>query len=520
MNLGTTAARGISTTATPMTNRAARATVIAAGIKNTTSSGQATSLLLDMRDAMQTRMNNGTTNRDTLVRLAHTTKTGQEMAFQTLDKKWGNKTRTLETKAALIAEFEQAGWDTTELHEYLDTITTRQDRILESRICTILDNAAKKAEAEGPNITVDTQQITTPWNSNSIDHAPKIGEGGQASAYRLQINNEPVVVKIFDPLKLPPPVKLDPQRISPHIKRDAEVTAAFIKGDASSVVKPSLFIARVTDSNNIQTEHLVKAGKDFKEWSKEQLWDEEANRPRQNPPTIQLTGLVMPLANGKTLNHTVLETNLSFTKTAESALNALNQMANHGFVHGDIKPSNLVVKQDGDLALIDTGSMAKITKRAAGAVIMPADAYFDKASRPYTEDHTHPGHPPDFKKVGMEQDLFSMGVTLLETKIVSIAKNLAPDDAVEFLDAAQSIRDTIVEENAAPDQSSAKTIRDEINDQLNDLRSSYPDAFADGEIDCAVGFIETALNQNAPVLDREQWKGVLAGLKNTIPNAV
>jgi hypothetical protein len=113
-----------------------------------------------------------------------------------------------------------------------------------------------------------------------------------------------------------------------------------------------------------------------------------------------------------------------------------------------------------------------------------------------------------------------MGVTLLETKINSVAQNIDSDAAEKFNNAAQSIRDTIVEENAAPDQSSAKTIRDEINDQLNDLRSSYPDAFADGEIDCAVGFIETALNQNAPVLDREQWKGVLAGLKNTIPNAV
>jgi hypothetical protein len=520
MNIGATNARGISTTAMPMTNRAARGAAIADNIKTNTSSGQATALLLGMRDAMQTRLNNGTNNRDTLVRLVHTTKPGQNMAFETLNKWVGQKTRTLETKAALIAEFETAGWDTTELRAYLDPMTTRDDRILESRIFSILDNAAQKAQADGLNLQIDRTQVTTPWDSDSIIHAPKLGEGGQGSAYQLKINNEPVVVKIFDPTKLPPPVQLDPQRDSPHIKRDTEVTAAFIKGDASSVVKPSLFIARVTDSNNNQTEHLVKGGKDFKEWAKDQLWDKEANRPRQNPPTIRLTGLVMPHAAGKTLDHTVLETNLSFTKTADSALQALNQMANHGFVHGDIKPSNLVVKQDGDLALIDTGSMAKISKRAAGAILLPADAYFDKATRPYTSDHTHPGHPPDFKKVGMEQDLFSMGVTLLETKINSVAQNIDSDAAEKFNNAAQSIRDTIVEENAAPDQSSAKTIRDEINDQLNDLRSSYPDAFADGEIDCAVGFIETALNQNAPVLDREQWKGVLAGLKNTIPNAV
>ena len=128
MTIGTTLAHGVSKTAVSMDNRQARGESIAQNIKNSTSQGQALDLLRGMRDALQTRMNNGSTNRDTLVRLVHTTQTtGDNMAFQTLNKKWGNSTRTLETKAALLAEFETAGWDTTELHTYLDTITTRQD---------------------------------------------------------------------------------------------------------------------------------------------------------------------------------------------------------------------------------------------------------------------------------------------------------------------------------------------------------------------------------------------------------
>ena len=517
MNIGSTQSHGVSKTAVSMNDRQARGTAIADNIKQSTTQGQATDLLRGMRDTMQTRINNGTTNRNTLVRLAHTTKTrGDNMVFQTLDKKLGNSTRTLETKAALIAEFEAAGWDTTELHEYLDTITTRQDRILESRIFTILDNASKKADAEGPNIPIDPAQTTTPWSTDAIDHAPALGAGGQATAYKIKINNEPMVVKMYDSLKLPPPVQLDPQLTTPHIKRDTEVTAAFIIKDTRSVVSPSWFIARVTESNGEEKEILVKGGKDFKEWSKDQLWDKENNRAYQKPPKIQLIGLIMPNAGGKTLDETIIEKNVSFSQTAQSAFNALGQMASHGFVHGDIKPSNLIVKDTGDLALIDTGSMAKTTKHAKDRPFSDSIS-FDKKSRPTTPDHAHPGHSPDFKKVGMEQDLFSMGVTLLETKLGMIATQLDPDDAEEFIGAAQAIRDIIAEANTDPDEDSAMTIRDEIETQLKELENNYPQAFRDGEIRWAQSAINTALAQTEPITNRETWNNTLTGIRDSIP---
>ena len=516
MTIGTTLAQGVSKAAVSMDNRQARGESIAQNIKDSTSQGQAVDLLQGMRDALQTRMNNGSTNRNTLIRLVHTTKTTQDMAFQTLDKKWGNSTRTLETKAALLAEFETAGWDTTELHAYLDTITTRQDRILEERIFTILDNAANKAQAEGPNIRVDNGQTTNPWSTDTTNQAPQIGAGAQGVVYQIKINDNPMVVKIFDQLKLPPPVQLDPQQNTPHIKRDLEVTAAFLKSQASSVIQPKYFLVTVT-ADGASQELLVKGGKDFKEWSKAQLWDSEAGRPRANPPQIQITGLAMPLAEGKTLDAAVGEKPVNFSQTANSALNSLVQLARNGFVHGDIKPANLFVKNDGDLSLIDTGSMAKISKNAdARSLPLPSDA-FDKATRPTTPHFTHPGYPPDFKKVGMEQDLFSMGVTLLETRLLNIAKALRPDDAVEFTDVANQILNTINDENQSPDQSSAATIRNEIRTQLGDLKFSHPEVFSDGELDFAEKALNKALDQTQPVTNRETWNDVLSGIRNSIP---
>lgn len=516
MTIGTTLAHGVSKAAVSMDDRQARGESIAQNIKNVTSQGQAVDLLQGMRDALQTRMNNGSTNRNTLIRLVHTTQTTQDMAFQTLNKKWGNSTRTLETKAALLAEFETAGWDTTELNTYLDTITTRQDRILEGRIFTILENATNKAQAEGPNIRVDNGQTTNPWSTDATDHAPQIGAGAQGVVYQIKINDNPMVVKIFDQLKLPPPVQLDPQQTTPHIKRDLEVTAAFLKSQTSSVIQPKYFLVTVT-ADGASQELLVKGGKDFKEWSKAQLWDSEAGSPRANPPQIQITGLAMPLAEGKTLDAAVTEKPVNFSQTANSALNSLVQLARNGFVHGDIKPANLFVKNDGNLSLIDTGSMAKISKNADARLLpLPSDS-FDKATRPSTPHFTHPGHPPGFKKVGMEQDLFSMGVTLLETKLLNIAKALGPDDAEEFTDVANQILNTINDENQAPDQSSAATIRDKIRTQLDDLKLRYPGAFSDGELDWAEKTVNKALDQTQPVTNRETWNDVLSGIRNSIP---
>jgi hypothetical protein len=508
--IGTTQSHGVSTATHRMDDRNARANAIAQNISNTTSAGEARDLLMEMRDTLRAQ-NNGD---ETLLRLVHTTKTDQQMAFQSLNKKWGNSTRTLETKAALIAEFDKAGWDTSELKAYLDPKTTRADRILANEILTILENASAKAETEGPDLRFDASQTTIPWMEETALHAPKLGSGAYGTVQRLKFNGEPMALKTLAGTNLPPTVSLDPQQTTPHIKRDIEVTAAFLKAQTSSVIQPKYFMVKVTPKNG-EAEHLmVKGGKDFKEWSKAQLWDSETGRPNANAPTIQITGLAMPLAEGQTLISTIQNKPVDFKQTAESAMNSLAQLARNGFVHGDIKPENLFVKNDGTLRLIDTGSMVKITKRAGEQLIALPDAVFDKTKRAHTSHFTHPGHSPDFKTVGMEQDLFSMGVTLLETKLLNIAKTLRPDDAQEFFEAADEILTAIKEENDNPNLGSTDTIRNEIRSKLEKLKSNYPQAFADGELEWAKGVVNTALAQTKPVVDREVWGAVL----NRIPS--
>ena len=514
--LGTTQATGVSKTANAMTDRGARATAIAQNISNNTSVGQARDLLTGMRDTLRAQ-NNGD---ETLLRLVHTTKTDQRMAFQSLNKKWGNSTRTLETKAALIAEFEKAGWDTTDLKAYLDPKTTRADRIRANEILRILENASTKAGTEGPDFRFNANETTNPWPEENTLRAPELGSGAFGSVQKMKFNGEPMAVKTLGAQNFQP-VILDRLR-GPHINRDKEVTAAFLKDDTNSVIQPKYFLVRVKQGDQEQ-QLMIKGGKEFKEWAKSQLWepqtydedlgDYQPARQRANAPEIKITGLVMPLAQGTTLDTAVVNGVVNFSQTATSAMESLKQLARHGFVHGDIKPANLVSTTGGDLKLIDTGSMAKITKEAVNRPLpLPSDS-LDKSTRPTTPHFTHPGHPPDFKKVGMEQDLFSMGVTLLETKLLNITKTLGPDEADDFKYAANQILDTIKKENDAPNAHSADTIRSEIQTQLEDLKSNYSQVFADGELDWAEGVVNTALAQTKPVVDREGWEGVLNNLQ-------
>lgn len=514
--IGTTQATGVSKATHGMDDRAARAGAIAQNISNNTSAGQARDLLTGMRDTLRAQ-NNGD---ETLLRLVHTTKTERMMAFESLNKKWGNSTRTLETKAALIAEFEKAGWDTTELKTYLDPVTTRGDHIYAADILTVLENASAKAETEGPDFRFEAGETTVPWAKENTRHAPDLGKGGFGSVQQMKFNGEPMAVKTLkeDENTLLPSISLDESQITPHIKREREVTAAFIKSDTNSVIKPKYFMVQVTQHSGELEHLLVKGGKDFKEWAKSQLWDGETSRPRANAPTIHVTGLAMPLAEGKTLDSALKENRVNFKQTAESSLNSLIQLSRHGFVHGDIKPSNLILRNDGAIAMIDTGSMAKISEDAVNRRNFPRPSdSFDKFNRPTTKHYAHPGHPPDFKKVGMEQDLFSMGVTLLDTKLKNIAKTLGNENSEEFTNAANQILNTIKEENNAPDAHSAATIKNYIRSKLEDLQANYPEAFADGELDWAESVVGTALDQTSSAIDREEWANVLTDLRDKVP---
>jgi serine/threonine protein kinase len=102
----------------------------------------------------------------------------------------------------------------------------------------------------------------------------------------------------------------------------------------------------------------------------------------------------------------------------KGALDMLTGMASHGFVHGDIKPANMLLdKKRENLQLIDLGGLKKISKHNESPIL----------SLPYTRSYSN---PLSFKlrsekqgsavveflsaRAGHEQDMFGMGISMLE----------------------------------------------------------------------------------------------------------
>ena len=474
LQIAQTNTHGVSTRTSPLDNRQARADAIAANIRNTTESSGAVELLTRMRDGLQGRTG--------LVRLIHTTKTsGPNMAFQSFNKWIGQATRTLETKGALIAYFDQAGWDKTELNKYLGTITRPEDRIQGAEIFRILDAHLKQAPASGgaqpgnallqpvvnnpppqnaqqsraeqntqpiqpnqpaggggqpPRLSIDDLQggnfsIVLPQavedsdgdegltmdealEKSGIDRSneKELGKGGFGKAAEVTRNGERIVLKLpLDPSRIDkfPKVTLDSIGQKPRLARTNEVTAAYLKaGEVPNVCIPTDFLVHTTRGGNSSYE-VVPAGKEFKTWAVKELQGNPA-------PVIRIAGSLMPKAPGLGLEKLMPQTRRDLPalsrgdlrNIAKHSLETLTGFAGHGFVHGDIKPLNMLYESGtGKLTFIDTGGMAKISKDRS---YRSATAFH--AGRGVTPRYSHPNTLS--KKVAHEQDLFSMGMSLLE----------------------------------------------------------------------------------------------------------
>lgn len=483
---------GVSTRTSPLDNRQARADAIAANIRNTTESSGAVELLTRMRDGLQGRTG--------LVRLIHTTKTsGPNMAFQSFNKGLGQATRTLETKGALIAYFDLAGWDKAELNKYLGTITRREDRIQGAEIFRILDGHLKQAAAGGqagnallqpagnnpppqnaqpsragqntqpiqpkqsagggtqpPRLSIADLQagnfsVVPPQAADDSDedegltldealdksgidrsNEKELGKGGFGKAAEVTRNGERIVLKLpLDPSRIEkfPKVTLDSIGQKPRLARTNEVTAAYLKaGEVPNVCIPTDFLVHTTRGGN-STYEVVPAGKDFKTWAVKELQGNPA-------PVIRIAGSLMPKAPGLGLeklmprkpNDPPALSKDDLKNIAKHSLETLTGFAGHGFVHGDIKPLNMLYESGtGKLTFIDTGGMAKISKDPG---YRSATAFH--GGRGFTAGYSHPDTPK--KKVAHEQDLFSMGMSLLELGLRNSGKAATWNQAYGLVD--------------------------------------------------------------------------------------
>ena len=455
-------------------------------------------------------------------------------------KGWGKSAKGEVTGAALRALFVKAGYNTDGLDTYLGQPGQAgyrgNQRVELANLRTIMDNAgipipaanARQAAPQGPPaLQIPNDALVVEQHLDQADFVSAdamIGKGGLGSAYRTTLNGEPAVVKFLDNLN-PRRLELDRNNLALKPGRIPEYTVAYMKDDVHGVVRPTHFLVRETGANGVSRDLIVKGGPDFKGWVRDQLTqvDEEtgSRSVRQNPPQLVIVGMIMPEAVGKTLsslydNGGTLAPGM-FSNLASSGFAVLSDMASHGFVHGDIKPANIISDDNGQVSMIDTGSMAKISKKTAekSPLLRNDSDYFDKGTRPTTPGYTHPGYTASPNRVGMEQDLFGMGVTLLETKLMGITAELISqnrsDDADEFSEAATTILNEIKSAN------DANQLKGEILTQLGELKMLHPGMFADGEIDWTMMCIGKALERREPAIDGKTWQAELAQLRAQIP---
>lgn len=274
------------------------------------------------------------------------------------------------------------------------------------------------------NAGVDRSQMT------------EIGKGGFGKAYEVTRNGEKVVLKVpvaQGDIQKFPLVGLSSLSQKPRLARTNEVTAAYLKShQISNVCIPTDFLVHIT-RNGQSSYEVVPAGQDFKKWALAEL----QNAPR---PVIRIAGSIMPKAPGQGLEKLILSTankpsplsSADLRSIATTSLQTLRQFADHGFVHGDIKPLNMIYDPAGkQLTFIDTGGLAKISKDPA-----LAERTKFRANRGFTRLYSHPSTLAD-AKVGHEQDLFSIGLSLLECGLKSSAKTTDWAQASRLVDDLQ-----------------------------------------------------------------------------------
>jgi serine/threonine-protein kinase len=118
--------------------------------------------------------------------------------------------------------------------------------------------------------------------------------------------------------------------------------------------------------------------------------------------------LVMPLLNGRTVDMRIadgesfsLPHSLWIARQAAEALDALHRA---GYLHGDVKPANLMVSAQGHTTLLDLGFVRELEE--TGSVL----------DRPVvgTISYLAPEHLTSTTRADERSDLYSLGVTLFE----------------------------------------------------------------------------------------------------------
>ena len=241
---------------------------------------------------------------------------------------------------------------------------------------------------------------------SEIDQEPEFAAFDN-SKHHLRIEEESEGVSRRDPLanaaRAPVPAGV-------KLARSGMGNVARVK-DLPQVITPTVLVVKEQASDGSLSYHAVAGQKTLKDWARTQATTSE----------FDVVGLLMPKAAGKTLRDSddrmTVVSRADLKPMASSALNLLKGLASHGFIHGDIKPENLIWDtKSKTLQLIDNDSMKKVSKQNGSQV--KADVkqgvtpmYLNPVG--FHKEYSHGSN----EQLGLGRDLFAMGLTLLEASL-------------------------------------------------------------------------------------------------------
>lgn len=211
----------------------------------------------------------------------------------------------------------------------------------------------------------------------------------------------------------------------PQLAREGIANAARVK-NLPQVITPTVYVLRETPKQGPAQYHAIEGSVALKAWATKQSLES----------TFEVTGLLMPKATGNQpleyTSNTVSAINVDIADLkpmAESGLSLLKGLAAHGFIHGDIKPENLMWdSHTKNLQLIDNDSLQKISKNSKESG--PNDAHTLIYLNPVAWKHKPPGTEA---KLGIGRDLFALGMVILETSLYAKDQGGKADQLMERL---------------------------------------------------------------------------------------
>lgn len=197
--------------------------------------------------------------------------------------------------------------------------------------------------------------------------------------------------------------------------------AARVK-DLPQVITPSVYVIEESVPGEWARYHAVAGQQQLKDWA----------RTQQPGSSFEVVGMLMPKAKGASpieypkarkdedpdppprLN--VARSDLK--AMAQSSLELLKGLASHGFIHGDVKPENLVWDPKAkNLQLIDNDGLRKVSKAPGSEVEKGLSSFTLMYTNPVVWDRRYSAGKN--AQAGLGRDLFSIGMVLLEASLLA-----------------------------------------------------------------------------------------------------